>query len=215
MVKTSILDIKTELVVFLRNSDIISTSDRGVTTKTDTGTFTSESTYTLSTSPTLVKNVRSVTVASVPLSFGTDYTVNYTNGVISFTSAKTGAYSIVYDYGATDRIFPDFPQPYLTLNKFPRIAVDIISGTTNEFGIGSSPTQSEYIISIVAYDSDQEDVETMIASIRSTMLDNKKNFYYIPFLTITSMGPLLNTPFGQNKIFQRNQDMMARFIFEE
>jgi hypothetical protein len=29
------------------------------------------------------------------------------------------------------------------------------------------------------------------------------------------MGPLLVTPFGQNKIMQRNQDIMARFIFEQ
>ena len=213
MAKTSIWDIKQELVVYLRNKDIISISDRGVTTSTDTGTFASAATHTLATNPTLVKNIRSVTRGSL-LVFGTDYTVNYTTGVITFTAAQTGAYTIIYDQGATDRIFPDFPQPYLKLVNFPRVAVDIISGSSSEFGIGATPTQSEYIISITVYDKDQSDVEEMIADIRSNFIDDKKNFFYIPFMTITSMGPLLITPFGQNKIVQRNQDIMVRFIFE-
>jgi len=215
MVKTSISNIKQELVVYLRNKDIISTTDRGVTTSTSTGTFTSASTYTLAVNPTLVKNVRSVVVDGTTLSYGTDYTVNYVTGVITFTVAQTGAYTIIYDQGTTDKIYPDFPQPYLSLASFPRIAVDIISGATNEFGIGASPTQSEYLVSIVCYDKDQDDVESMLSSVRSNLIDDKKNFYYIPFLTLTSMGPLLSTPFGQNKIMQRNQDLMVRFIFEQ
>ena len=215
MTKYSIWDIKEELVVYLRNKDVISITNRGVTTSQDTGTFSAAATHTLATNPTLVKNVRDITIATNLLTFGTDYTVNYKTGVITFTTAQTGAYVINFDQGATDRIFPDFPQPYLKLNNFPRIAVDIISGNTTEFGIGANINQSEYIISIVCYDKDQSDVEDMIASIRSNLMDDKKNFYYIPFLTMTSMGPLLATPFGQNKIFQRNQDIMGRFIFEQ
>lgn len=215
MAKTSLTHIKQELVTYLRNKDIIPTDIRGVTTSTDEGTFDSENTYTLSTNPTLIKNVRSVTVDSNLLKFGADYTIDYSTGVITFTTAQTGAYSIVYDQGQTDRIFPDFPQPYLKLNNFPRIAVDVISGTSNEFGIGAKPTQSEYIVSIVCYDANQDTVETMLDKIRSNLIDDKKNFYYIPFLTLTSMGPLLATPFGQNKIMQRNQDVMIKFVFEQ
>ena len=213
MAKTSLWDIKQELVVFLRNQDLISIGTRGVTTSTDTGTFSAASTHTLATNPTLVKNVRSVTRGTL-LVFGTDYIVNYATGVITFTVAQTGAYTIIYDQGSNDKIFPDFPQPYLKIADFPRIAVDIISGATSEFGIGADVSQSEYIVSIVCYDKDQDDVEALIAAVRSDILDNKKNFYYIPFLTITSMGPLLITPFGQNKIMQRNQDLMVKFIFE-
>jgi len=214
MAKTSIMDIKQELIVFLRNQDLISISDRGVTTSQDTGTFASASTHTLATNPTLVKNVRDITIATTALTFGTDYTVNYSTGVITFIAAQTGAYTINYDQGSTDRLFPDFPQPYLNISDFPRISVDIISGATSEFGIGATPTQSEYIITIVCYDAKQTNVENMIAAVRSDILDNKKNFFYIPFLTVTTMGPLLITPFGKNKILQRNQDIMARFIFE-
>jgi len=213
--KTSIWNIKQELVIFLRNGDFISTTDRGVTTSSDTGTFTAAATHTLAINPTLVKNVRSIVVGGTTLDFGDDYTVAYATGVITFTVAQTGIYTISYDQGSTDRIFPDYPQPYLKLNNFPRLAVDIITGTTSEFGIGANVSQSEYIVSIVSYDKDQDDVEQTIASIRSSLLDNKKNFFYIPFLTVTNMGPLLVTPFGDNKIMQRNQDLMIKFIFEQ
>ena len=214
MTKITISNLKQELVTYLRNKDIISISDRGVTTSQDTGTFTAAGSHTLAINPTLVKNVRNVNVGSTDLAFGTDYTVNYVTGVISFVSNQTGVYIIDYDQSSTDRIFPDYPQPYLKLNNFPRIAVDIISGSTNEFGIGATPTQSEYIVSIVCYSEYQDDVESMLSKIRSNLIDDKKNFYYIPFLTMTAMGPLLVTPFGHNKIFQRNQDVMVRFIFE-
>jgi len=215
MAITSIWNIKQEIVVFLRTQNLISTTVRGVTTSSDTGTFSSAATHTLATNPTLVKNVRSVIVGGVTLTFGTDYTVNYTSGVITFTVAQTGAYTISYDQGSSDKIFPDFPQPYLKLTDFPRIAVDIISGTTNEFGIGANVSQSEYLLTITCYDKDQDDVESMIDAVRTAILNNKKNFYYSPFVTVTSMGPLLVTPFGQNKIMQRNQDFVVKFIFEE
>ena len=214
MAKTSIWDIKEELVVFLRNADLISTSVRGVTTSQDTGTFAGANTHTLAINPTLVKNVRNITVASILLVFGTDYTVNMTTGVISFTSPQTGAYVINYDQGSTDKIYPDFPQPHLKLSSFPRIAFDIISGDTTEMELGAGSNWTEYLISVVAYDKDQDDVEALIASIRSALMDAKKSFYYITFITPTAMGPLIVSPFGKDKIMQRNQDFLIRFIYE-
>ena len=215
MAKISIYDIKEELVVFLRNQDIISISDRGVTTSQDTGTFTADSNHTLVVNPTLIKNVRNITIGGSAIALGTDYTVNYTTGIISFTVAQTGAYVINYDQGTQDRIYPDYPQPYLKLNQFPRIAVDIISGNTSEFELGAGANWSEYAVSVVAYDKDQSDVEGLVASIRSKFLVNKKTFYYSTFITPTAMGPLIVSPFGQNRIFQRNQDFNIRFIYED
>jgi len=215
MAKISIYDIKEELVVFLRNQDIISISDRGVTTSQDTGTFIADSNHTLVVNPTLIKNVRNITIGGSAIALGTDYTVNYTTGIISFTVAQTGAYVINYDQGGSDRIYPDFPQPYLKLNQFPRIAVDIISGNTSEFELGAGANWSEYAVSVVAYDKDQSDTEGLVASVRSKLMDNKKTFYYSTFITPTAMGPLIVSPFGQNRIFQRNQDFNIRFIYED
>lgn len=210
---TNLMDIKQELVVWLRNSDIISVSDRGVTTSQDTGTFSADSTHTLGTNPTLAKNVRDVTRGSL-LVFGDDYTVDYTTGVISFTSPQTGSYTINYDQGSSDSIYPDFPQPHLKLDNFPRIAVDIISSSSNEMGVGASLTESSYVVTIVCYDIDQTDVETMIGAVKTKIMSDKKNLYYPRFITPTSVGPLLISEFGRNKIFQRNQDLEVRFNYD-
>lgn len=210
----TLMNIKQELVVKLRNADLISISDRGVTTKTDTGTFSGENTYLVSTSPLLIKNVRSVVVGGSGLIFGTDYTVNYTTGLISFISAQNGAYTIIYDYGPTDRIYPDYPQPHLKLNQFPRIAVDIIGSSSNEFGIGATITESTYTLSIICYDKDQTDVENLVSDSKQLLMDNKKTFFYLAFVTPTSAGPLLVTEFGDKKLLQRNQDAEVRFSFD-
>lgn len=210
----TLFKIKSDLVVFLRNRDILSTSDRGVTTQQDTGSFSATSSHTLATNPTLVKNVRDVTVASVELKEGVDYSVNYVTGVISFTSPQTGAYEINYDTGSTDRIFPDFPQPHLKLKDFPRIAVDILSATSKEIALGATTTQNEYPVTVVCYSDDQDEVEQMIYDIRQAILDYKKELTDIPFMTPTSMGPLLISEFGEKKIMQRNQDLVIKFEFE-
>ena len=96
----NITNIKTELVNFLRNSDIFTITQRGVTTYSDTGTFTAASTHTLGNTPTTSKNVRSVVVGGTTLTYGSEYTVNFSTGVISFVAAQTGVYTISYDSGA-------------------------------------------------------------------------------------------------------------------
>lgn len=210
----SLMQIKQELVVFLRNADILTTTARGVTTSSDTGTFSAAATHTLGTNPTLAKNVRSVVVGGSTLSLGDDYTVNYTTGVITFTVAQTGAYTISYDQGSADKIFPDFPQAHLTLSQFPRVAVDIIGASSNEFGIGAEITQTTYQVSIICYAKDQTTLEDLVSSVKSNLMSNKKNFYYSAFITPTSAGPLLVSEFGEKKIMQRNQDAEVRFSFD-
>lgn len=212
---TSIWNIKEELVVFLRNNDILPTGTRGVTTHTDTGSFAGQSSYTVSNDPTLLKNIRSIEVGAVFLSFGADYDVNYETGEISFSVAQTGAYEIIYDSGSTDRIYPDFPQEHLTLSQFPRIAVEIISGTTEEMALGATTTHNEFQVSVVVYSKDQSEVEQLISAVRTAINDNKKDLYYVPFITATGLGPILVSPFGDNKIMQRNQDFIGRFVFDE
>jgi len=207
-------DIKKELLNFLRSQDILTIAARGVTTYSDTGSFSGATTHTLGNNPTLVKNIRSVTVASVAKVYGKDYTLNWDTGVITFVAAQTGSYTISYDAGSTDKIFPDFPQSDLKLKDFPRIGFDIISGDTKEQGLGATMTLSDYIVSVVVYHSDTELLEALMATVRQKIQDNKKNFYYIPFITPTGMGPMLPSLFGQTKIFQRNQDCAVMKVYE-
>lgn len=210
----TIFELKQELVYFLRNSDVLTTTQRGVTTQSDTGTFASDSTHTLVTSPTLVKNVRSVVVDSSTLVESTDYTLNYSTGVITFVAAQTGDFTIGYDTGSSDRIWWDFPQPNLTMAAFPRVAVDIIGGTSKEIAIGATTTQSTYQVQMNAYDKSQIEVEEIISRIHAAIRANKKSFIDIPFITPTTTGPLLVSEFGNKKILQRNQDAEIQFVME-
>jgi len=45
-------------------------------------------------------------------------------------------------------------------------------------------------------------------------MNNKKNFYYFDFITPTDLGPLIPSPFGENKIMQRNQDVRIGWVYE-
>ena len=214
--KIDIFEIKKELTVFLRNQDILSTSIRGVTTLTEEFNGTgAQTTFNLANST--VKNVRTTTVDTIAKSFGIDYTVNYEAATVTFLVAPpsgTDNVDITYDFGTTDKIFPDFPQAYLDVDQYPRIAVEIISGTTSEFALNADENRSEYIVTIVAYDNDQSDIEEMIADVRKAIIDNKKSFFNFTFITPTSMGPLIISPFGEGKIFQRNQDCRVMFVYE-
>ena len=205
----NLTNIKTEIVNFLRNSDIFSVGTRGVTTRTDTGTFDSDSTYTLANAPTTVKNVRSVTRGSL-LVYGEDYTVNFSTGVISFTSAQTGAYTIIYDNGS-DKIYPDFPRDDLTISSYPRMAIDIQSVDTDALGIGGDTFISNINFTVVVYANTVGGIDGYIQAIKDAMRGNAKLFYYVNFVKPTITGPVINSPDMRNEIMQRNTDFQGMF----
>lgn len=209
-----IFEIKKELVNFLRNSDIISVANRGVTTQTDTGTYSGNLSDTLDTNPTQLHNIRSIVVAGSTLKYGTDYTYVRSTGVITYTSAQTGAYTISYDTGTTDSIFPNFPQANLKLSAFPRIAVDIIGGNMNDIDLGATTTHHTYNITIVAYSTTVEELEDMISSILSNMLTNKKLFYYITYVKPDVLGPIINAPGKGDKVVSRSIDFKTLFNYQ-
>ncbi len=208
-------NIKQEQIVFLRNQDILTITQRGVTTATVTGTFDADSSYLINVSNG--KNIRSITVGGSPLAFGTDYTVNYnyddsgtTKIKITFTSAQTGGYSIPYDYG-TDKIYPDFPRDDLTIDSYPRIAMDIMTVSTDAFGIGGSQFISNITFTVVVYADDTDDIDGYIQAIKDAIRGNAKLFYYVNFVKPTITGPLINSPDRSDEIMQRNTDFQALF----
>ncbi len=211
----NIQNTKQEQIVFLRNQDILTTTQRGVTTATNTGTFDADETHLIAVSNG--KNIRSITVAGSPLVFGTDYTVDYNyddSGTIkikiTFNSAQTGAYSIPYDYG-TDSIYPDFPRDDLTINSYPRIAMDIISISTDAFGIGGSQFISNINFTVVVYADGADEIDGYVQAIKDAIRGNAKLFYYVNFVKPTITGPLISSPDRSDEIMQRNTDFQAMF----
>ena len=187
----NIQKVKQEQVVFLRNNDVFTISQRGVTTANATGSLSAQDTITISTVG--IKNIRSVTVAGVPKYVGTDYTAAYgaSSTIITFGSNQTGAYSVSHDYGA-DKIYPDFPRDDLTISSFPRIAIDILNAPMEPFGIGGDSFISNVALTIVVYDDNSDDLDSYIQTIKDLYVANAKNFYYLGFVKPSMIGPTIN-----------------------
>ena len=208
-----------ELTVFLRNSDIFTITERGVTTATATGTFAGETSLLIDVANG--KNIRSITVAASPLALGTDYTVDLTfddSGTtkikISFVSAQTGDYSIPYDFG-TDKIWPDFPRDDLSINSYPRVAVDIQDVGSDAFGIGGSDYISDIAISVVVYAQSTEKIDSLISTIREKIMTANSDFFYLRFIKPTGTGPLIQDPDKRQEIMSRNVDFTSAFNVEQ
>ena len=220
-------NIREEIVILLRNSDIFSVAVRGATTRTDNFTATaSQTAFQLTQTP--VRNVRSVSVQSVSKKLFTDYTVNYATGVLTLNTGATlsDAVAIQYDYGATsgEKIYPDYPRGDLTLTSFPRIGMEITSARTETFGLSGVNHISDILITIFAFvpvnkDSNVSgglggtmDLSDLISTIRNTIRTNAKLFSQFQYIYPTSVSPLMR---GTNdKIIHQSADFIAKFLVE-
>jgi len=207
----NIQKIKQEQVVFLRNQNVFTITQRGVTTANATGTLSGTKVITID--KINVKNIRSIIVDSVSKSIGTDYTVNYkhsTGCVITFGSNQTGDYVVSYDYGH-DKIYPDFPRDDLTISSYPRIAVDILNVGIDAFGIGGSQFISNVSFTIVIYSNNTDDLDSYIQTIKDLYISNSKEFYYLKFIKPTLIGPTINSLERSNEIMSKNIDLLGMF----
>lgn len=206
----NIQSIKQEQIVFLRNQDIFTITQRGVTTASATGTLSGTKVITISTAA--IKNIRSITVAAVSKYLGTDYTVAYNvaNTVITFGSNQTGDYAVSHDYG-TDKIYPDFPRDDLSIGKYPRIALDILNVSTDAFGIGGSQFISNVAFTIVVYADKSDALDGYVQAIKDLYISNAKSFYYLKFIKPTLIGPTINSSDKKDEIMQKNIDLLGQF----
>lgn len=216
--------LKQELLFALRNADIISTTNRGVTTTTTT--FSGDgSTLTFDINSSTVKNIRSVTVGGVGKTFVTHYTVdtNYTGGKcrITFTAGNapangTNNVSVQYDYGSTDRIWSDFPKGYIQQkDDFPRVAFDITNERSEDVAIGGGVIRNELEVTIIAYAENDRDVDDLLYSIRDYLMQRQKSFLRFKYITPSATGPMLPRDGMKDMIFFRNSVWTVIMDLEE
>lgn len=203
---------------FFRNSDIMTISQREVTTVTET--FNGDnSTTDFVVSNTNLKNVRSVTVDSNPQTKYTDYDIDWNNNTISFTSAPatgTDNISIEYDYGSTDHIFMDFPREDISLSSYPRVGFDFISNVTTQESTGSDLHQTRSLLSVTVFGTTKKEIETILFNLRTVVFNNKIDITpEIPLLITQGLGPLIEEEDRGNKIMSRTMDFIAPFQFEQ
>jgi hypothetical protein len=217
------LEIKEELLNRLRNSDIISTTVRGVTTKTDSYTATASQTD-FSLTMTGIKNIREVRVNDVVQTALVDYTYSLmdtdaVNKVISFTVGLTLSddVEIDYDYSSSgDRIYDDFAKLTVKEDKFPRIGFDIVSERTELESFNRVLYQSEILFSFVAYGIGRNETERISNDLRDFLITNRLTFQRLTYLETRARGGI--KPFDgttDSKIFKKNCDFAAPFEFEQ
>ena len=207
---TNILDvglIEQEFLFFLRNSDIISISDRGVSTVTEEFNGDgNEKDFTVANSAG--KNVRTVTVGSISQTFGTDYSVSFSSDdtiTVTFTTAPAVGVDnvdVTYDYGNSDKIYSDFPRPDLSISSFPRIAFDIISLETADAGFGNVCV-SDIDIQVNIYAKSKNTMQNYSNTLRTAILANRDSFTYLKRIIPIGMGDDLKHPSGKDKILTR------------
>lgn len=202
-----------ELVNYLRSKDILTTTVRGVTTRTVTGNVNST---TLTLPNTNMKNVRTFTVDAVTQRYGRDYTIANA-GVLNFASTISGAYSVTYDYGNTDKIFPDLPQDLIDIAGFPRIGCEWLGANTQPGGFGSVDV-SDVDMTIVAHTIGTNDCEAYLAAVRTNIRADKSNFWFLgSWVQILANGPFIleDRQVGKDKVVHQNIDIRGRMRYEK
>lgn len=221
MTTLSIKELKQEVLFFLRNSNVISIADRGVTTEIQTGTLTAATEVIIQRFN--VKNIRSIVVGANTLVYGQDYQVNLDfdnlgtiECQITFTNAQTGEYTINYDEGNTDKIFPYFSQTLIHIEDLPRISVGLIE-VPNEIIDFDGTYLNNPQLTIVIDDLDLENIDELISSIRSLIKTNERNFFYLgKFVKSVAIRAAIKTPteIGKDKVWRRTLDIEGILNFE-
>ncbi len=221
---TNLEDVKTEMVVFLRNSDILSTAQRGVTTTSNVFTATAAQTvFTISNSVT--RNIRYVTIDGVAQDAYNDYTPDYKSisSTITFGTAMSGAelVDVGFDYspGTTEKVWADYPEIQYLPASIPRIGFDITGFRTQVLSIGDSNWFSDALITVKAYDSNLKNIDGFISTIREKVKASQLSFYHFQTVRPKNIGPALLHDITSKtklsgKVFEKAIDLLARFNFE-
>lgn len=217
---TNVIDeyeILEEIATSLRNTNILTTTERNVTTEEITGTINST---TLHPTRTDIKNIRYILVNSTTLTPYTDYTIDYDSdsgnvNQITFTTLQNGDYNVGYDYGV-DHIHVDYAKNHLSIESFPRIGMGVIDIATEPGGWGNV-NKNRVDISIIAYAPSKKKVRTMIKNIRTWMIDNQNRLYNLKLIKPVLQGPIGpgDFPKVKDKIFQQNIDLRSTLNYEK
>jgi len=205
------LKIREEILNLIRNSDIFSTTLRGVTTVADTLTATAGQTdFILSNDG--VKNVRSLKINDVVKKIYTDYDIN----IVEETKTESKTVSLVvgaslddeikieYDYSSTgDNIYPDFPDDGLTIKSFPRIYFDILS-TANTNRSANDTLQQKNLLFEFGVISFNKEINNYEYQLYSLIFDNRKSLFWLNLLRPN--GRSAKEPYkkvGSNMLFSK------------
>ena len=214
--------IRDEVTVFLKNQDVLTTTERGVTSSTAASLGTLSSATTTLINRSNIRNIRRVSVGNTAKTFGTDYTVDYyynDSGTrkcqITWLASATGAGTVTYDYGASEKIYPNFPRTDMTLASYPRIGLEVIDIDTEPYGYGNV-NKSNVDISFTVIDDSKDNITDIMSDIRSAIVNNQSEFHYLKLVKPRRTGPVVPVTDGKakDKLFSKSFDIRGYFSIE-
>ena len=224
MTTLNLQKLKTEMVVFLRNADILTTTQRGVTTISDKFSATAGQTvFTLSNAVT--RNIRAITVEGASKSAYVDYNPDYkaVSSTVTFLTGLSAADQVVvgYDYssGTIEKIWSDYPELIYVPNDAPRIGFGFPGFRTRPLGIGNTNWISDAFCSIKVYDKNEKTIDGYISTIREKLKAAQRSFFHFQIVTPTNIGPAIVHDVSSGtklagKVFEKAIDLIMRFNYE-
>lgn len=206
-------DVLDEVVILLRNSDVLTTTVRNVTRATETIVVSVINKIVID-KPN-VKNIVNITLSGVVQK---GYVVNYDDNnqtSIAITASIGTTYIVTYDYGP-DKIFSGYPRGDLNIDSFPRIAVEYIDMVSDAGGFGNV-NKNKHDITINVYAKNTDEIRTAIHNIRTVIISNQNSLQTLPLIKPVLIGPL--APAGEfakfkDKIFKQNIDFSGLLQYE-
>ena len=208
MAMINLTNIKKELLNIIRNSSVLSVTERGVTNKTDSFTAAGGAeTFTLSIATAL--NIHYVKDAGTALVYGTDYTFGYsattgriTTIIVSKVLTLGHTITINYDYSTSgDYIYPDWARQDITISSVPRLNFDFIDAATSPLCI-DAVDKTDFTMQFNVYDTTRIGCETRINTLRELFKTNQTGLYYSNILRNTKyITPKLNGEEGKYKFY--------------
>lgn len=177
--------IKEEVLNFLRNEDIFTTIQRGVSTDSETIVATAGQTDFTLTTTNLISNIRSVTVNGDTKTVYVDYDINIikdktSTRTINFYSGLSLNDSVVITYDESsaekgDKIYPDMPDIKLIKSSYPRVNFEIEETTTEPINSNHSKYNKMLVLTfrIIA---ERWQIDDLSLDIYEKIFDNRKSW---------------------------------------
>ena len=217
MVTINRINVKNEILNFIRNENIISSTLRGVETRTETFNVLN-STPTLTLAEDGVKNIRQVDVDGTIYTAFEQYNILNLNTrdktqIEFLTSISGNTISVEYDYGIGDKIYADFPQDFITIDSFPRIGFDIVNIETESLSFSDDYYQKSLVFEFRVL-SKSEDVEIIAQNLYDALFNNRKDFFYTTFMRPQDISSKALIDSTSNKIFGVSMRFVAPTQYE-
>lgn len=204
-----------EFLNFLRNSNIFTTTQRSVTTTSESFTTSLTGSQTFTLSKTNTKNIRSVTYDSTVLVYGKDYDINIDDAKVTINSViPTKTVVISFDYG-TDKLWPDYPRMDLTISSFPRIGFEVYGFKSELAGFGNV-LRSNWRFDVRIYGTSAEETITILDTLRQKIISARNSLYYCSYIypgNVLDLG-YFDTEKGKNKIYVKGLDVLSENNYE-